>query len=297
MTFTQPGRIYLQKHSTIESMDDILAYAEFLRVESGLDETVPVNLKAIFEHFDIPEPQKAPLPNLQGLLVDADHGFIMINSNDSDHRQKFTKAHELVEFLFCELPQSNSVWGGKSRIGGFRQNTKEYLCNWTAANLLMPPTYVRFQIQKYGVNFDCARILAVDCDVSLSAALIQLARLSSGRHVVVLWRMKNKPSELKNRIPEGQLLFEGIGLVDRIPPKKLRVEWTFYRPNSLYMPKNKSVDQSSLIFKAWQNNLFTNGYESFVLNHRKVIRCHVENLPFEVNSERFVISLIEHLGG
>jgi len=89
---------------------------------------------------------------------------------------------------------------------------KEILCNRTAANILMPPAYVADQINQYCTNFDCARLISNECEISLSAALVQVARISRGSHTVILWIMKNKPSEIKEKIPTAQL-----GLFDELP--------------------------------------------------------------------------------
>lgn len=295
MTFEHPGQLYFRKKKRIETIDDILEYSDFLRAEAGVDGTLPVNLKAIFDHFGIPEPKPRPLPNLQGLLVDPERGLIVVNSNDPILRQKFTKAHELAELLFSQLPSSLNILGQPNRPGGFNENTKESLCDWTAANLLMPPQFIENHITRYDITFESARIVASTCDVSLTAALVQLVRTGSNCHYVVLWRLKNKPTELKNKNSENQLVFEGFGVPAQNPPKKLRVEWVLSSPNSGYIPKDKSVDNGSLIFKAWESGDFTSGTEKLAFDSRSSFWYHTENLPFEIENEQLVLSLVEKL--
>lgn len=176
--------------------------------------------------------------------------------------------------------------------GGFTESMKEYLCNRTAANLLMPPVYVTDQINQHGANFDCARIISSECEISLSAALVQVARISQGNHSVVLWMMKNKPSEIMRKVSTAQL-----GLFDDHKPQpamKLRVEWSLGSENAPYIPKNKSVEETSLIFKAWQTGSFTAGEERLCLDGRKSRWFRTENLPFSVDGGTQVLSLIEH---
>ena len=297
MTFVNPGRLYLQTHGKMESYEDILAYADFLRMETGLDGIFPVDIDQLFKHFDIPQPKFTPLPNQQGLLLDAKQGIILINSKDPERRQKFTEAHELVELLFSELSQGKDLGGGwfLSRPGGFKESTKEYLCNWAAANLLMQPSHVQELIRQYDINFKCARILSEECEVSLSAALVQLARISPRCHFVVLWRMKNKPTEVRHKPTDGQLtLFDTGG--DITTPMKLRVEWAMGGPDGPYIPENKSTENTSLIYAAWQSGNFTSGKERMVFDNRTTGWYYSENLPFESDDERFVLSLIERLG-
>jgi Zn-dependent peptidase ImmA (M78 family) len=296
MAFVNPGRLYLQKLGRINSYEDILAYADFLRKEAGLDGKLPVEVDEIFRHYDIPQPKTVPLPNQQGLLIDAKKGIILINSKDPDRRQKFTIAHELVELLFSELPQGKELGDGwfLSRPGGFKESTKEYLCNWTAANLLMPIPHVNELIRQFDINFECAGILSEDCEVSLSAALVQLARISPRNHFVVLWRMKNKPAEIRNEPSDKQLAFFSSDIIN-LPMKKLRVEWSMGKPDGLYIPENKSTENTSQIYAAWLSGTFTSGKERMAFNSRIPGWYYSENLPFESNGERFVLSLIERL--
>lgn len=292
MSFVSPGRLYIQKQKGISSFEDILPYAEFIRREAGVNGNLPVDLDRIFSHFEIPNPKFAPLPLQQGLLLDPEMGIIVINSTDSEKRQKFTKAHELVEMLFSALPQGRDLGSGWrfDRPGGFKEITKEFLCNWTAANLLMPPDYVQGLIKEHDINFDCAELIATNCDVSLSAALVQLARNSPEGHFVVLWRMKNKPTEIQNASNDAQMTMFGVD--NTLPPKKLRVEWCLGGLNSPFVPKDKSTENSSLIYQAWETNTFTNGRDRMTFDNRSSDWYSSENMPFTLNEERYVISLM-----
>ena len=57
MSCIHPGRLFLEGHREVSGYEDVLAYAEFLRKEAGLSGQVPVDLQAIFTHFEIPEPK------------------------------------------------------------------------------------------------------------------------------------------------------------------------------------------------------------------------------------------------
>lgn len=290
-----PGLLFLKRYGNVCSIDDVLAYVEFLREESGLVGIVPVNLNLVFQHFQIPPPIQKQLPGQQGLLLDAENGIILINANDPPSRQKFTQAHELTEFLFNALPHENDLGNGwlLKKPGGFTEPMKENLCNLAAAHLLMPDSYVDSRVKQYGTNFDCARIISGECQISLSAALVHLARISSGIHSVVLWMIKNKPSEIKSKIPAAQL-----GFFDNHKPepiKKLRVEWSIGSEDAPFIPKDKSVDDTCLIYQAWKTGVFSSGKERLCLDGRKSLWYYTENLPFNFDGETQVLSLIEHL--
>ena len=294
MKVIDPGLMFINKHGQINSAQDVLAYADFLLEESGQDHVIPVDLSLIFRRFQIPTPIQKPLAGQQGLLVDANNGIVVINSNDPPSRQKFSQAHELVEFLFNSLPNGKEIGNGWTlkKPGGFTESMKENLCNRTAANLLMPPVYVNDQINQHGANFDCARIISEACEISLSAALVQIARTSRGNHSVVLWMMNNKPSEIKEEVPADQL-----GFFDDHKPQpamKLRVEWSMGSESAPFIPRDKSVEETSLIFKAWQTGSFTSGEERLCLDGRKSRWFRTENLPFSVDGGTQVLSLIEH---
>ena len=294
MKVIDPGLMFINKHGQINSAQDVLAYANFLLEESGQDHIIPVDLSLIFKRFQIPTPIQKPLPGQQGLLLDAKNGIVVINSNDPPSRQKFSQAHELVEVLFNSLSDGKDIGNGwkLKKPGGFSVSMKEYLCNRTAANLLMPPVYVTERINQYGANFDCARIISSECEISLSAALVQVARISRGNHSVVLWKFKNKPSEIKNIVSTAQL-----GLFDDHKPQpamRLRVEWSMGCETAPLIPKGKSVEDNSLIFKAWQTGSFTSGEECLCLDGRKSRWFRTENLPFSVDGATQVLSLIEH---
>lgn len=296
MTFIDPGEMFVKTFGKVETANDVFAYVDFLRSEPGLDGLIPVDLDLIFHRFQIPDPIQKPLPGQQGLLVDSKNGIILINANDPPSRQKFSQAHELVELLFNALPNGKSLGNGwmLKRPGGFKESTKEYLCNWAAANLLMPPDYVNNQIKQYGINFGCARAISDECKISLSAALVQLARISSGNHSVVLWVLKNKPSEIKSKVPDNQL-----GLFDNNKPepaKKLRVEWSMGSQSAPFIPKDKSVEESSQVYEALRTGAFTSGKERLCLDGRKSAWYQTQNLPFNLEDEPQVLSLIEYLG-
>lgn len=296
MGFVSPGRLFIQKRKTIENYEDVLAYAEFLRKEAGLDGSLPVNLEKILEYFQIPEPKSVPLAEQQGLLLDSERGIILINSNDPVKRQKFTKAHELVEMLFAELSQGKDLGRGWwiQKPGGFKEGIKEALCNWTAANLLMPVDYVKHEINLNGVNFECAKKVADSCDVSLLAALVQVARSSSNGYFVVLWKLKNKPSDLaRKKEEENQLTM--FQLENLEPPKKLRVEWCLNNNQAPFLPKHKSTEKDSCIHDSWERNVFTMGRVNISLDNKSSRWFNSENMPLLINNERCVVSLMRKI--
>jgi hypothetical protein len=293
MPFTNPGQAFIDLQGQIAEVDDVLRYAAYLRDQAGLTSAPPVDLHRIYSHFGIPLPIRRPLPDLQGILVNPHTGVIIVNSDDVPMRQRFTEAHELMEMLFACL-KPGTGWAARRRVGPFRLQTKEKLCDAGAAELLMPNDSFGMSVRRLGVGYHAARQLAAFYQVSTTAALVQMVRLGPGCHAVVLWRMKNKPSEKRDALGAGQLPL--LGMPERAPAApKLRVEWAITGPGAPYIPKDKSVPADCSVHMAWESGTFTQGEDCLELGGKMgVFGC--ESQPFEVEGERCVLSLL-HMPG
>lgn len=288
-----PGRLFIERHGSVEGPEDVEKYARFLRREAEIiDREPPVDLVAILRRFGAPTPKRVTLPGQQGLLLDPEVGLILIEERDLPTRQRFSEAHELLEMLFAAMPARPDAHG--RNVGNFPHWTKERLCDAGAAELLMPAATFLPRVQQLGVSFETARTLAVEYEVSLAASLIRMAIIGPGYHAVVLWRMKNKPSEIKRQVPENQLaLFEVPSA--RIARQKLRVEWSFTGEERLFIPQDKSVSDDCWIHTAWRDRCFTAGPDHLDLGTVQGA-FYSENQPFEVEGDWQVISLL-HLPG
>lgn len=285
---THPGQLFTSRYGAVNGPEDVERYAVFLRDETGIGNEPPIDLGAILRRFGIPSPKYVTLPGQQGLLLDPEKGLILIEESDRPSRQRFTEAHELLEMLFTALPTRPDAHG--RNVGNFSHWTKERLCDAGAAELLMPKaTFLPF-VQQLGVSFDTARTLAEKYQVSLAASLIRMVSIAPGRHAVVSWRMKNKPSEIKNQVPKSQLTLIEIS-VPRSAPQKLRVDWSFAGTGMPFIPKGKSVPDNTLIYAAWRERRFVAGSEHLDLGTSGGV-FSVENQPFETEGEWRVLSLL-----
>jgi hypothetical protein len=288
MSYINPAELFIDEYGFNQSPEGICAYAEYLLTESNAATTLPVDLDRIYKRFDMPKPFRRPLDDVQGLLASEAYGMVIVNENDPPARQRFTEAHELMEYVFKPLKARQS-WNGQ-RVGSLSQSKKEQLCNLGAAELLMPKQLFIDQAGGRNVSFEVGRELASTFHVSLTAALVRMIRLSHDPYTVVLFRHKHKPSELKEmqRIPT-QMNF--LGDEPTQPSKKLRVEWAICNGNNVFVPQDKSVDVGTNIYRAWQDSTFTEGVDGLELG-KNVGRFHCESMPFTVNDERLVLSLI-----
>lgn len=287
-----PGRLFIERFSRVKGPESVKKYASFLREEAGLDSEPPIDLVAIFQRFDIPMPKRAALPGQQGLLVNPDLGIILIEERDRETRQRFSEAHELVELLFAALPKRNDVYSRDA--GNFKYAPKERLCNEGAAELLMPAASYLPRINQLGISFETGRALSLEYEVSLSAALVHMAKIGPGRHAVVLWVMKNKPTEIRNQVSDKQLTLFDISL-ERIASPKLRVEWSLTGPGVPFIPENKSIPEDSSIYQAWRERRFSMGIDRLDLGSiNGAFYC--ENMSFEVDGNWCVLSLLHFPG-
>jgi len=134
--YTNPAELFLKTH-TIESVEDIIHFADFLREEAGLSCDPPINLQLIIDQFGMHSPKAIPLPQQQGTTVSfSGIPQILFHDGDGPPRQRYTTAHELIELLFSGLPGSIRFDGKKANIFGIYG--KERICQIGAANLLMP---------------------------------------------------------------------------------------------------------------------------------------------------------------
>ncbi len=284
--YTNPGDLFVQHVGLSQELGDILRYAQWLRLQAGIAATSRVDLHVIYSHFGVPIPQRVPLPDQQGMLLNSGIGLVLINQNDPVMRQRFTEAHELMEFLF-EAAANNKAW---RQLGYFRAQPqrKEKWCDEGAAELLMPSASIKQRLQTAAASFATARQLAGEFQTSLTASLLQMIKASEGHHAIVRWCMKHKPSETR-AIANARTQMTMFGDVAS-PPKELRVDWSTSNSKTLFIPNDKSITEDTAVFAAWRDGTFTKGLDSITLGKR-VIRFHSENQPFEKDAERQVLSL------
>ena len=287
-----PGRAFVERYGSPHTVEDVLRYADFLRTEAGVDDQPPVDLTLIFQHFGITS-RRAPLIDQQGVLLDSDNGIILINQDDPLARQRFTEAHELMEFLF-EVQEEASGWSGpRRRFDGY---LKEQLCEQGAAALLMPQASFVPLVRKLGVSMETGSSLANLYQTSFLATLFQMVRLGPGAHALVIWRYALKPTQVQRLPAQEQMSLFGSGFVAS-PQKELRVWWATCTQGLTkgFVPKHKSIPRDSLIFYARETRLPQSGVE-YVSLGRVQGHCLVEARPVTIGDECCVLSLL-HLPG
>lgn len=288
--YQNPAKLFL-KYNNVFELTDVLNYADFLRRESGLSASPPIDLNKIFDRFNLLSPKQAPFTMQQGAIVRINgEPQILLKEDDPLLRQRFTQAHELIEILFDELPGEIRCDRQKENIFG---NYKESICQTAAAHLLMPQRSFRPKAIELGLSFQSAKILANEYNVSLTAALFRLVDQYEHSCAVILWKLKNKPKEIQRKIPKKQMTLPGFA-AKAIAEPKLRVEWVYGNYLNVFIPKDKSIDEDSSVYQCWNTKQFSSGEE--ILSFGRFTRkAWVENSSIHNNGENFVLSLIRNL--
>jgi len=158
---------------------------------------------------------RRPLNSNGGYAVKGATGFvIVINSSDPPVRQRFTMAHEIAHVLLADA----------------NMDSNEELCNWAAAEILMPERIFRSYAEPRKPSPESVIALSNTFQVSLNAVITRLIDLDIWRVVFVWWQ----PYDLDGH------------------RRALRVQ-RFRRPSwcRVYIPVGDSVSASSAIGEAF----------------------------------------------
>lgn len=138
-------------------------------------------------------------------------GFkMLVKSNSSRYRIRFTMAHEVCHTLFYELVPELK----------FRNHEvdplEERLCNIGAAALLMPAQMVKAKAKGLGASFDALDKLSALFEVSPQAMLLHLRFLGIWKSELSVWRLMSDGSFCLHRLIGGK-----------------KVEWVWSEPELL----------------------------------------------------------------
>lgn len=275
--YENPGELFLLKYEVPRQESDLIEYARFLREEAGIDEQPPIDLIKIRERFGIQSHQAAIE---QSGLSDGQLGFMFIKEDDLQTRQRFTEAHELMEFL-TDACKNTPDWD--SSLYALYPNRKETVCDIGAAALLMPEKSFSQYLNQEQISWDSASRLAKLFEASFLATLYRMMALGNADAIVIVCHYDLKPSE---QSPHGRTHTASIR-------KKLRIRQAM--PSSQYtggyVPKHKSIPQESLIHRAFDMDTFCSGVED--INLPGLNGCYlVEAQRVSFGNESLVISLL-----
>ncbi len=97
-------------------------------------------------------------------------------------RSRFTLAHEIGHIL---IARDETVARRTHQLEG---DDIEKLCDWIAASILMPRSWITKYAHRERYNLSLLRLIAHEADVSLSAAAVRLAEVSNRKCVLLRWQ-------------------------------------------------------------------------------------------------------------
>jgi len=291
--YSNPGRAFIKRFGVPKNRQDLDCYVEryaaFL-LEDAEALSLPVDLEKICWRYGI-QWSSGTLPEGTDGFSDGHNGYILVNEDHAEVRQRFTHCHELVELLFAalqEAPVPEEVW---HFLDG---PTKEWLCNRGGAAILLPLGLFEDEAISSDVSLDAARSLGERFGASRIATLLALVERGPGLHALVAWRRKLKPTQ-ERATSGGRQLGLGFGF-DIVPQPLMRVEWvcTTRRADAPFIPKDKSVPDDSVIARTAAGELCPPCHEEIDIG-KECLPCLVEALCAGTGRAE-VISLL-HLPG
>ena len=169
-----------------------------------------------------------------------------INEQDSEERQHFTEAHELIHPAFPNFAKEERYRLDAIMDRHSENREEEYLCDLGAAALLMPAQLVANEYSVRAGLSDAER-LSVDAEVSIEAAANRLIALADEPCVLLCLAWSHKPAD-------RPALRRGVDV-----PQRLRVRYGVTSHLNLYVPKFKSADEGSLFDDAARDDLPLSG--------------------------------------
>jgi hypothetical protein len=247
----------------------------------------PVDLRLLASFRDIREIEVVQMTAAGELIPLKDGGMrVHLRATDSEERRRFSLGHEITHTFFPDYKlERHERFEGL--IGEFnRKNRVECLCDFGAAQLLLPTKLFRPRIQKAGFSIEALQELSKDFRSSLEATGIKMVGQSPEDSAFVVWEEKFKPTE--RFASEAPMLFE-----EYRPKKKLRVKFGFGLQRFGYIPADKSVDDTSgVIQAAFDSSKPGKGVGR--LNFGKFsVDCEIQALPSRFQDKMRLLTLLK----
>lgn len=199
-----------------------------------------------------------------------------LRASDGGPRRRFSCAHEIIHTLFPGFARETRYRVDVS-IGNHRRERyeEEYLCDYGAAELLMPQQLLNHPDFELGVRgLDAIEDLAAQAQVSLEAAGNRLARLNAGTIFLVMEQM-HKPSELP-----------ALARGDDVP-EKLRLSYaTCADDMDLFLPRYKSALDDSPMAQALSTGLPRRGVSTIPGGGSRPYRVEARSYPRQQGERR-----------
>ena len=222
----------------------ITVLAQRLIDEAGLD-TPPFAPDVLASFQNVLEVRRTTMASAARIFPENGHLIIEVNRDHSMEKQNFSIDHETSHTLFptytnrCIEDEDTGVFSISSE--------EEYLCDVSAATLLLDPRVLEPRARDYGPSIHSLVELATLFGASLQATARQLASSDIWPCAFVCWEPGVRKAE---ELSEEQDFLPGLESWGK-PKEKWRIKNAY--PSSSFrhfLPFNKSVEYSSLVAQA-----------------------------------------------
>ena len=142
---------------------------------------------------------------------------------------------------------------------------EEFLCAVGAGQTLLRPSWLLRLTQDGSPSLDRLIEIHEACGGAIEATALQIARLGAWDCTFVFWELGLRKAQ---KIPPEQQVLTGLEDVARAPREKLRARKIHAAPGLPYLPRNKSVDEDTLIYQAFADGTRTEGHDEIDLGRR-----------------------------
>jgi Zn-dependent peptidase ImmA (M78 family) len=253
----------------------IRAYATARRKESEQD-SLPIDVDTIRSVLGIR--RREGDYDFAGRIYAQETGQVVMDlrSTDSYERQRFTCAHELIHPAFPGF-KIESRYRLDTNVGGHQKarQEEEYLCDYGAAELLMPMELVVERYSTRGGLKDVER-LHRQAEVSLEAAANRLIELADEPTILLVLEVTHKPADQK-----------ALRRGDQVEPR-LRIRYCAAHDVDLFIPRFKSADEESALCRALEEPGFVRAMEPLPGTNAQF---RIEAKDYSLAAQRRVIAL------
>lgn len=209
-------------------------------------------------------------------------GTIFYNRDLPLPRIIFSIGHEITHSFF---PASNTGarFRSLSKKGSKGARELEMLCHAGASELTMPLPEFTAAVKRHGFGFGSVDLIRAPFETSFEACTYRMAHTASFPAAAGLFQFRLRVGEDDPTADANLSLFSEAESNREAPKKKYRRQ-SFHPslsyPNQMTIPWNKSVPETSQIYRAAEAKTLQCGFEAIAVDGRgKQIRCYLEALP------------------
>lgn len=267
----------------------------------------PLNLEILASLIGISMSDQAPRHSTDAELVPVEGGGVemRVNPERPGTRRRFSMGHEITHTVFPDFDLKVQCRKPRDHDRADPDDLIETLCDVGASELLFPLPWFSADAARLGGTAEGVLRLARQYEASPEATIRRLAEVSPSPCAAVFLAWKLKPVQARRFSgTRGQLcMFDIDPAADARALRGLRVDYCVasesFRARGWFVPEDKSVPNSGVIYEAASGNRCLDGVQDLDLGEAKG-RFSVRAIPLFTaademgpGGERAVAALIE----